>query len=164
MLHFMMELMLAVAVFFGLPLLLVLIYRTNAGVMFLAACAGLVLLGSMDPAVVSAAGSVLSDSSEGYIRLGIVMVPIIFSALLFKHSTRTAQLPLQIIICLFIAMMLLLILPKQTGLPWLLSTAEHPVWQDIEEFLTILVAFGIALSLLAVMLRGHTSKKGRHHR
>ena len=64
----------------GLPLFLLFFFKANAGVLFFAACAGIVLLESLDPTVVTTASAVLPGEGEAYIRLAVVMLSVIFSA------------------------------------------------------------------------------------
>ena len=54
------------------PLLLLFVFKANAGILFLAACAGLVLLQTLDPTVVTTAGAVIPGDGESVIRLLVV--------------------------------------------------------------------------------------------
>ena len=147
----------------GLPLFLLFFFKANAGVLFFAACAGIVLLESLDPTVVTTASAVLPGEGEAYIRLAVVMLSVIFSAMIFRHSMKSSQLPLSIFVVLMTSAMLWLILPEATGLSWFIQTTKQQVWLDLYEFKTLVVATGFSLSLIAVLAKssGH-EKKSKH--
>lgn len=143
-----------------LPLVLLFIFRTNAGVMFLAACAGLVLLGSLDPTVVITAGAVVPGEGEAYIRLSIVMLSVLLAAMMFKGSVKGSTLFLHAGVIVFLAGTLWVLLPSATGLSWLVDSAEETVWQRLYDFRSIIIAAGFSSSLLAVLTRtkGHRAR------
>jgi hypothetical protein len=85
-----------------LPLGLLFLLKTNAGIMFLAACAGLVLLESLDPTVVMTAGSFLPGEGEAYIRLIVIFLSIGFAALMFRNSVAKAQLAIHALLLIFL--------------------------------------------------------------
>ena len=150
-------------VLLGLPLLLLFWFKTNAGVVFLAACAGLVLLSSLDPVVVSAAGAFVPHEGEAYVRLIVVLLSIIFAAMMFKHSVKSGYLYLHVLLALLTAVMLWLLLPSVTGVSWLLDNSKEAIWQNVNEYRTLIVAAGFSLSLLAVLTKAsHHSGKAKH--
>lgn len=147
----------------GLPLALLIVLKTNAGVMFLAACAGLVLLDSLDPTVVTTAGAIIPGEGEALVRLTVVLLSIIFAATMFRHAISNAQLPLHIVIALLIGVTLWLVLPSSTGVTFLLDNAKQSLWQNTNDFLTLIVASGFSLSLLAILLaKPAKHEKGKH--
>ncbi len=143
-----------------LPLGLLFVFSTNAGVMFLAACAGLVLLGSLDPTVVTTAGSVVPGEGEAYIRLSVVMLSILLAAMMFKGSVKGSTLFLHVGVIVFLAGTLWVLLPNATGVSWLLDSSKEPIWNDLNEFKSLIIAAGFSFSLLAVLTRtkGHRSR------
>jgi len=145
-------------ILFLLPLLLLVLYKTNAGVMFLAACAGLVLLGSLDPTVVTTAGAVVPGEGEAYVRLSIVMLSMVLAAMMFKNSVQGSAMFLHIGVVIFLAGTLWVLLPSATGVTWLLDSTKEPIWQDIKDFESIVIAGGFSLSLFAVMSRRKTRR------
>lgn len=147
----------------GLPLFLLFFFKANAGILFFAACAGIVLLDSLDPTVVTTASAVIPGEGEAYIRVAVVLLSIVFAAMIFRHSMKSSQLPLSIFVVLMTAAMLWLILPDATGFSWFKESANQQIWLDLYEFKTLVVATGFSLSLIAVLAKsnGH-DKKSKH--
>ncbi len=153
--------MITVLMLFVLPMFLLLFFKTNGGMMFLAACAGLVLLGSLDPAVVSTAGAVVPGEGESYVRLMVVMLSVFYAALTFRHTIHDSSLVLHGFITILLAISLWLLLPSATGVSWLLENINEPLWQDLNEFRSLIIASGFSLSLLSVLTQ---SKRHRPKR
>lgn len=146
-------------------LLTVVIYyfRTNAGMIFFAACASLLILSSVDPVVLSTAGSLLPTEGEGYVRLAVVALPIALAAMLFRHTVKGGALALHVAIGLLLAVVLALQLPGVVGLSWLLDTIDNDYRKLINDFSMLILALSFSLSLVAVMLSTKKSgKKSKH--
>jgi hypothetical protein len=160
-----MDIVFPIVLFLGLPLFMLFFFKANGGIMFLAACAGLVLLNSLDPVVVTAAGAVVPGEGEAYIRLAVVLLSIVFSGLVFRGTIKGSALVLNTIIVGILAVVLWITLPSATGLSWLISSISGDYWKIINDFRTLIIAAGFALSLLAVLF-GHkkpqNSKHGKH--
>jgi hypothetical protein len=152
------------AVLLGLQLLLLLIFKTNAGVMFLAACAGLVLLSSLDPVVVTTAAAFVPQEGEAYVRLLVVLLSIVFSAMMFKNSVHGSKIFLHALLVVVTALMLWLLLPSATGVSWLLDNSKESIWQNVNDYRTLIVASGFSLSLLVVLMKSghHSGHKSKH--
>lgn len=155
------ELTLAILVFLGLPMFLLVFFKTNAGMMFLASCSGLVLLGSLDPVVVTAAGAVLPSEGESYVRLFVVALAIVFSALVFRGTIHGSKLFLHGAIVVFLAGLLCLQLPSSTGLSWMSNITSDPVWVEVNNYESLIIAAGFSLSLVGV-LTAQSRKKSKH--
>lgn len=148
----------------ALPLSLLVILKSNAGVMFLAACTGIVLLQSLDPAVVTTAGAVIPMDGESIVRLLVVLMSLIFAAVMFRQTIRNSQLALHIAVTVLIGVTLWLVLPASTGLSTLLDTSSMSLWREINEFRTLIIATGFSLSLLAILMaKPPKHEKSKHH-
>lgn len=149
----------------GVPMLLFVLFKSNAAIMFLAACAGLVLLSSLDPTVVTAAASVIPGESEGYIRMAVVLLSTAFAALMMRGSVhKAAEFLLHGLLIILTAAMLWGSLPALSGVSWLLDSTKQDVWVYVDDFKAMIVAVGFSLSLL-VLLRskgGGEKSKGKH--
>ena len=156
-----MDVALPIVFFLILPLFMLYFFKSNAGIMFLAACAGLVMLNSLDPVVVTAAGAVVPGEGEAYVRLSVVLVSIIFSGLVFRDTTKGSALLLNTFVVLLIALTLWLTLPSATGVSWLLDFVVKDYWKLINDYRTLIIALGFALSLLAVLF-GHKKSHSKH--
>jgi hypothetical protein len=146
------SLIISFVVLAGLPVALLVGLKTNAGIMFLAACAGLILLESLDPTVVTTAGAIVPGEGEAFVRLAVVLLSVVFSGVMFRHSVSNSQIPIHILIAFLIGVMLALILPASTGVSWLLETTRESLWQDVNDYRTLVIAGGFSLSLLAILL------------
>lgn len=147
----------------GLPLTLFVLFKSNAAIMFLAACAGLVLLDSLDPTVVTTAASVIPGESEAYIRLAVVLLSIAFSALLMRGSVRkVVEYLLHGLLIIILSALLWARLPSLSAVPWLIDSTDQDVWGYIDDFKALIVAAGLSLSLLVVLrTKAHGGEKGK---
>lgn len=143
---------------FGIPLLLLFLFKSNAAIMFLAACAGIVLLGSLDPTIVATAGSVVPGEGEAYIRLSVVTLSLIFAALMSKnHVKKVTGFILHGLLVILTALMLWSSLPSLSGVSWLVDSTDMSSWQTLDDFKTLVIALGFSMSLI-VLLKGRTVK------
>jgi len=138
---------------------LIALLKTNAGVMFLAACSGLVLLSSIDPVLLTTAASIVPSEGEAYVRLAVVFLSILFAAFLFRGTITGIRIAFHGILGLVLSVVLLLLLPENTGLSWLLSAVRQPLWGDINAYRGVLVALGLGLSLILILIS--TTKKSK---
>jgi len=146
-------LLLTTLVLLVLPLFLLFFFGTNAGVMFLAACAGIVLLSSLDPAVVTTAGAVVPGEGEAYIRLSVVMLAIVLGAMMFRHTVKGPVLLAHVFVILFLAGTLWTLLPNVTGVSWLVESTNQSVWDTLSDFTSLIVSAGFVSGLVAVLAR-----------
>ncbi len=138
-------------------------FRTNAGMIFFATCASLLLLSTVDPVVLTTAGSLLPSEGEGYVRLAVVALPIALAVMLFRHTIKGSFVMLHILIALLIALVITLLLPEATGLSWLLDTVDDDMRRFIDGFSMLILALTFALSLVAVMLSSKKPHKKSKH-
>lgn len=148
--------------FLGLPLFMLFFFKANGGIMFLAACAGLVLLNSLDPVVVTTAGAIVPGEGEAYVRLAVVMLSIVFSGLVFRGTTKGTALLLNTVVVGILAVMLWLTLPTVTGVSWLIESKNLEYWEIVYDYQTLIIAAGFALSLLAVLFGHKKPVHGKH--
>ncbi len=156
-----MQIALPVILFFGLPTFMLLMFKANAGIMFLAACTGLVLLNNLDDVVVTTAGSVVPGEGEAYVRLIVVLLSLAFAGYIFRDSVKGAKTLLHGVIVLIIGTTLLLTMPEATGVSWLTDIVSESLWQDTNNYRALIITAGFALSLVA-LLTGRSKHKKRH--
>jgi len=154
-----MEALLPLILFLGLPLFMLFFFKSNVGIMFLAACTGLVLLGNLDVAVVTTAGAVVPGEGEAYVRLVVVLLTMMFAGLVFRGTTKGSATILNAIVAVVLAVTLWLTMPAATGVSWLVNGMDNQYWQLLNDYRALIIAAGFALSLIAV-LTGHK----KHHR
>jgi len=154
----------AALLFLGIPLSMLIFLKANAGIMFLAGCAGIVLLATLDNAFVATAGAVVPGEGEATIRLAVVMFTIVLAGLSFKGSVRGLRFVSNGLVVLLLAAMLWLQLPPVVGASWLVDTMQERAWEITQDFQTVIIASGLAISLLVVMTKDHKPKKSKHDR
>jgi hypothetical protein len=158
-----MELILTAVVLLGIPLITLFFFRSNGGILFLAACAGIVLLNSLDPVVVTTAGSIVPGEGEAYIRLIVVMLSIVFSGLVFRRTIKGSSLFLSGLIVVLTSLMLWATLPGATGVSWLIDSIDTEIWARISDFSTLIIATGLSLSLVSLLIgQKKEHKKSKH--
>lgn len=148
----------------GLPLALFIVFKSNAAVMFFAACAGVVLLTTLDPTVVATAASVVPGEGEAYIRLAVVVASVAFAALLLRGSVhKPAEYMLHGLLVIVLAATLWAIMPELTNISWLEESTRQSTWEYVDDFKALVVAVGLSLSLLLLLKsRGGEKAKGKH--
>lgn len=158
-----MEILLPAITFLLLPLLMLYLFRANGGILFLAACAGIVLLNSLDPVVVTAAGAIVPGEGEAYIRLLVVMLSMLFSGLVFRNTVKGSAIFLSILIVFITSLMLWVTMPEATGVSWLIESIDSEIWARTKDFSTLIIATGLSLSLVSILL-GHKKehRKSKH--
>jgi hypothetical protein len=156
------SILLASAILLAYVLSLMLFFKANAGVMFLAACTGIVLLSTIDPTVITIAGTIVPSDGEAYVRLSVVLLSVLFAAMMFRKSVQGPQIALHAGIGGLLSVALVLILPETTGVSWLLDATKQSLWQDVDKFRSLIVASGFALSLVAVLTTKKPHKKSKH--
>ena len=137
-------------------------FKANAGVMFLAACAGLILLNSIDPTVITTAGAIVPSEGEAYVRLTVVLLSILFAAMMFRKSIQGSHVILHGFVGVVLALVLILILPETTGVSWLIDASRESIWQDVDNFRSLIVAGGFGLSLIAVLTTTRKHPRRKH--
>lgn len=138
----------------------VVIFKSNAAVLFLSVCAGLVLLGSLEPSVISTAGSIVPFEGENIFRLLVVVFPAIFAAVTFRGVVKSSMLPLHIILSLLGGFLLWVTLPETITFTFFSELRNFEPWKDASEFATLSVALSLLLSLTLLSL---TKAGGAHH-
>jgi hypothetical protein len=158
-----MDLLVPAIIFLVLPLAILFFFKSNGGILFLAACAGIVLLNSLDPVVVTTAGAIVPGEGEAYIRLMVVMLSMLFAGLVFRNTIKGSALFLNSLIVFLTSLMLWVTLPEATGVSWLIESIDSEIWVRIKDFSTLIIAAGLSLSLVSLLF-GHKKehKKSKH--
>jgi hypothetical protein len=152
-------------VLIAFPVFLLYAFRAHAGVLFFAACAGLVTVGTLDVAVVAAAGSAVPREGEAYVRLTVIMFTMIFGALWSNHYSGKSGKFLHLVIALLVGVMLWLLAPPSSGVSWLVDGVTNRSWEIVNSFRTLIIAVAFSLSLLTIPKKkpAHSKKKSSEH-
>lgn len=153
------------SILFAAPIILVLISRANAAVVFLALCAGNVLQAFIGDDAQALLQGLLNnyDPTFGlYIRLGIMLIPPLFAILFLRSSVHGGKNLINIFpaITVGIANVFLAVplLPDEIKS----SIYGTSVWAEISEFQAILIGVSVLISL-SIVLSGKRSH-GHHKR
>jgi hypothetical protein len=138
----------------------VVVFKSNAAILFLSVCAGLVLLGSLEPSIISTAGSIVPFEGENIFRLLVVILPAIFAAITFRGVVKNSLLPLHILLSLSSGFVLWVTLPEIITFTFFSDLRSFEPWNDASEFVTLSVALSLLLSLALLSL---TKAGGSHH-
>lgn len=154
----------AALAFLGLPLALLVFTKANAGIMFFAACAGIVLLSSLDMTFIATAGSVVPGEGEATVRLMVVLGALTVAGLAFRGYVKGFRLVSNGLVVLLLAAMLWLQLPPLVGASWLTETMMNDAWYELRNFQSLIIASGLAISLLVIMTKEqrHKSRATKH--
>lgn len=153
----------AALLFLGIPLSLLLFAKANAGIMFLAGCAGIVLLSGLDTEFISTAGTVVPGEGEATVRLLVVMFSVAIAGLSYRGSVKGLRFVSNTAVVFLLAAMLWVQLPPVVGASWLVDTMQEKAWRTTKDYQTPIIASGLGLSLLVVMTKEHKPKKSKHH-
>lgn len=154
------------AILFAAPILLILVSRANAAIIFLALCAGNVLqtfVGDDAQLLIQGLLNNYSPASGVYIRLGIMLIPVLFALLFLRGSVSGGKNLINIFPAITVGILnVFLAVPL---LPDDLKSEIYgtSVWSQISEFQAILIGGSVFISLVIVFSgkRNHGHKRGR---
>lgn len=154
-----MESVILAAVIVLSPLVVAQLFRSNAGAMLLAGCGAFVLLGTLDPVLITTAGAVIPTEGEAIVRLLVIATTIGIATSIFSHTIHGSRVVINGIIALLLGFILLLQLPILTGLGPLVDLVREDWWKQLELYDSGIVLLGLGLSLLMVLTKGEKHKK-----
>ena len=151
----------AVLIFAGLVSLLLILLKTNAGVVFFSACAGSLLASQLGSDASLISSSVISNQeinkSVAYILL--VILPVLLSAVFMRGSVSTAKLVINLLPSVATGLLLaLLIVPLLPG-----GVSEklvnQTIWSDLQSLQPVILVVGVISSVIMLWL---TQKNSKH--
>jgi len=159
-----------IALAVGLPILLFVVLRINAAIIFLSLCLGSVLVDLVGSDAATLAGFISPSVSRNpyLLSLALLFLPALFTVFVMIHTVRGKfALFLNILPAAAVgAVGLLLAIPLSS--PGLIgSVTASNVWHELEDAKALIVTVGALVSLLFLWLqrpKGGSSKDKRKHR
>lgn len=153
----------------ALVTVLLVVLRTNTGVVFLAVCAGSVLLSAAgkDTDLLARSFGSPSQLSSNIVQAAVVLLPAIISAILLRKRVPKTKIIIAIVPAFCAAVVgLTIVYPFLTG-SFQSTLVASKGWSLIVQYYELLVLIGIVSSLFTIALttpKPHDSKhkKGKH--
>jgi hypothetical protein len=149
------------------PVLLLLVLRVNAAIVFLSLCLGSVLVRFAG----NDAGSFVnlfsaSHAASGYgISLALLLVPAVFTALVMIGTVRgTVRLVLNLLPALSVGLLTVLLAEPLFSPGLRGSIASTSVWNHVQQAQVLVVTLGGIISLLFLWLQRPRHPHDKHHR
>lgn len=154
----------------AVPVVLLLALRTHAAIVFLSLCAGSILLKYIgDDAVLSLSFLWSGEVAESVIRLGVLLIPVLLSAIFLRRSMSGPKFIVNILPAVVVgvvgALLAVPLLPNATQG----NLTGSQAWQTLEQAQELIVGAGILVSLAGLWIahrsthdKGH--HKGKHHK
>lgn len=147
-----------------LPVLLLLILRTNTAVVFFSLCAGSVLVNYGGNTVITFANSFFAQGSgiiDSYLQIGLLFLPALVSTILLRKSFKSPKLVIFALPAFAVSLTgLLLVVPLLPGgIQHNVMVTE--VWKQVDSYrdLIIITAFVVSLAVLWISKPSHKDKK-----
>jgi len=152
-----------------LPALLMMWLRTNAAVVFLALCAGnvLVTLSGEDARLVTSSLTAGNPVALRAVQVVLLTLPAVLIMFILRKTVAASKMPFQLLPAIATGVVgILLVVPLLTPLAQA-TAADNRVWQALmqyEEFILLVGVFG-SLLVAGISARSkHDDKKKHHHK
>lgn len=155
----------------GLPVLILLLLRVNATLVFLSLCLGSVLVQYVAPdtrsfiALFSSHGASVSSTSDNTIKLVLLLLPVVLTTVFMIRTVRgKGKLVLNALPAVGVGLLgALLIVPLlSAGLRHNIVLSD--LWQQVEKAQVLIVGSSALVCLLVLWLqRPKTGGEGKHH-
>lgn len=159
---------LALLIAIGLPVLVILLLRSDAPVVFLSLCAGALLVqyAGGDTQLASKAAANSNVVVEQYFQLGLLLAPVVLTTFLLRKTMKPGNFIFSLLPAIGVGLVgVLLAVPL---LPNAVSDAitKTSGWAMLQENKEVVVAASIVASLVALWVAHLSAKaaKKRHHR
>ncbi len=157
------EIILGAAV--GLVAILLLVLRTNAGVVFFSLCAGSVLATQLGGKASLLSSSVIKngDINHGVIYIAMIVLPALLSAFFMRGSVKSSRMIFNLVPAVAVgALMALLVVPLLPG-ELRLQLSNNVTWDILQQYQPAILVGGIISSVLLLALTSHRKDK-KHHK
>ena len=148
------------------PIVLLVLLRTNAAVVFLSLCAGslLVRFAGEDASLVGSAVGNNSQVTSQYFEVGLLLLPAILSAVILSKSMKGPKGLLNIIPAIAVGLVGVLL-----AVPLLPSTPQHAIssvsgWGLMDHNKGLIVIGSVLVSLVILWVARTGAHKKRHHK
>ncbi len=158
------DLILAAAV--GVIALVLLLLRTNAGVVFFSLCAGSVLASQLGGQASLLSSSVIKDGdvNHGVVYIAMIVLPAILSAFFMRKSVKSSKMLFNVIPAVAVgaltALLVIPLIPSDVRF----QLTNNSTWDLLIRYQPAILVGGIVSSVLLLALSSHHDKKEKRHR
>ncbi|MCA9344811.1 hypothetical protein KC946_03155 [Candidatus Saccharibacteria bacterium] len=155
-----------IAILFAAPILLILLSKANAALVFLALCAGFVLqayIGEDAQALIQGLLNNYDPNVGQYIRLGVMLTPPLFAVLFLRSSVQGGKNLINVVPAISVGIVnVFLAVPL---LPDNLKSSVYgtSLWSDLSQFQAIFIGVSVFISM-AIVLSGKRGHKKKHRK
>ncbi|HUC95951.1 MAG TPA: hypothetical protein VMR76_03270 [Candidatus Saccharimonadia bacterium] len=148
-----------------------LLSRTNAGLVFLALCAGNTLLEFAERNITYVSSqlehfSLISkyNVTQTAIKFIIIAVPVLLVIIFSKHDQGKKKWPIQALPALATGFLAAIIIIPMLSISLQNSIATNRIWSRLVEYQVFVVAVGVLISLFVVIISSRSSHVSKHHK
>ncbi len=149
------------------PIALVMLLRVNAAILFMSLCVGEVLVqyvGSDATSLIAIFSSHSTQLSTSTIKIALLFVPAILTALFMFHSVRGTRLILNIIPAIAVGTFTALLVEPLLSKSMQMTLEKSTIWHQFLNAQTLIVGVGALVSLLFLWIQHHGSRHSEHGR
>jgi hypothetical protein len=148
----------------AVPVVFILLLRSNAAIVFLSLCAGSVLATyASNDALSVVSGKVAQNNLPSLVQIGLLVVPAILSLLMLRKSVSPAKLPLNAITAVAAGVLVvILVVPLLPG-GVQANILQSSIWSQTAKYHSWAIAGGTFITLVSLWLtkphkEGHRKK------
>ena len=149
-----------------MPIVLILVLRTNAAVVFLSLCAGALMVSYVgnDAGLVGSALGASVSVGNSTAQLGLLFIPPLLSSFFLRHSMRGPKTVINLLPAIAFGLVGVLL-----AVPLLPGGVRHDVtitqgWSMLIHQQEIVVIAGVLVSLIVLWFSHSTTKDKKHHK
>jgi hypothetical protein len=157
-----MDAYLPLALFIAVPVLLVVVLRTSAAILFFCVASAVLLQRFVDQDAAKAANALLPNTGVDYLALAVLVVPTAIAAFVFRKTVKTHMLFLHILVAVLSGLTLSLVASSFLPSSWLEAFERSDVWREILNYQTIVVGSGFLLSVICLAFTKPRDKRHKH--
>lgn len=158
---------LALIIAVAIPVIIIVLLRANAAIIFLSLCAGALLVRFIgeDAGLVGSAIGNNSEALHQYFQIGLLLLPVILSTIFLRKSMRGPKGILNILPAVGVGLVGVLL-----AVPLLPANLQSSIistqgWHLLQQSQGLVVAASVLISLVALWFSHHAPHGGRkHHR
>lgn len=159
------------ALLIGLPILLILLLRSNAAIIFLALCTGSVLVTYLSQDTLNVAHSIVSSNGQvidSAVKIALLLLPAILTALFMRKSASGGKALLNLLPAIVTGVLTALLVVPLLPLAAQSNVTTTSTWSQLLQYQSFVVGAGVLISLFLLWggRRKHDKhdKKGKHHK
>lgn len=148
------------AVFVGIPLVLVAFLRTNGAMLFFSVAVSVLLQQFLDADAAQVVNGLLPKIGIDYMSLIVFLLPLVFVAVLYSGSVKKSLIVLHLLLAVLAGLSALLVADRFLPSAWVVSYNGSNVAKIIRDYQTIIIATGLLLGIFIM----HPGRNRDHHK